>query len=88
LALPPLQTRGICDCSGREVSRLVSWDLREAGVDDLEAWAASIYADPEVVRYLPKRDVTPLARTERTLARYVKLSWSTRSKAHWSATAN
>ncbi len=56
--------------------------LREAEADDLEAWAASIYADPEVVRYLPRREMTPLARAERTFARYTRL-WAERPYGGW-----
>src|SRR5689334_9414208 len=50
-----------------ETERLV---LQRATTDHLNDWAAKIFGDEEVLRYLPKRDMTPLARAERSLGKY------------------
>jgi RimJ/RimL family protein N-acetyltransferase len=47
-----------------ETERLL---LRGPIVEDLDDWAAC-YANPNVTRYLPKRDMTPRARAERVSA--------------------
>src|SRR5690349_20320480 len=57
-------------------------NLRHATTGHLEDWAAQIFADPEVMRYLPKRDMTPLARAERSLNNYNRL-WAERDLGGW-----
>ena len=47
-----------------ETPRLI---LREFVPDDLEKYAARIFADAEVMRYLPQRAELPRARAERTI---------------------
>jgi RimJ/RimL family protein N-acetyltransferase len=41
--------------------------LRPFSSADLENYTQHIFADAEVMRYLPKRDLTPRARAERML---------------------
>jgi ribosomal-protein-alanine N-acetyltransferase len=53
-----------------ETARLL---LRGPNVEDLDDWAAC-YANPNVVRYLPKRDLTPRARAERVSA-FISQLW-------------
>jgi RimJ/RimL family protein N-acetyltransferase len=38
--------------------------------NDVAVWAACIFADPEVMRYYPRRDLTPSARAARARDRY------------------
>jgi RimJ/RimL family protein N-acetyltransferase len=47
-----------------ETERLL---LRKITPDDLDEFAHRIFADPEVIRYMPKRDLTPRERAERAL---------------------
>lgn len=47
-----------------ETERLI---LRPPTNADLDDWASRVFADPEVIRYMPKRDMTPYARAERAL---------------------
>ncbi len=56
--------------------------LREATIDDLDEWASRVFADPEVVRYMPKRDLTPRARAERAYGVYSRL-WAERPYGGW-----
>jgi ribosomal-protein-alanine N-acetyltransferase len=56
--------------------------LRQATTGHLNDWAARIFADPEVMRYLPKRDMTPYARAERALNNYNRL-WEERHLGGW-----
>jgi ribosomal-protein-alanine N-acetyltransferase len=48
----------------RETERL---RLRQFTADDVDIYAALIFADPDVMRYLPKRDVLPRERAQRTM---------------------
>lgn len=48
----------------RETERL---RLRPFSADDVNVYAAIIFADPEVMRYLPKRDAPPRERAQRTM---------------------
>jgi RimJ/RimL family protein N-acetyltransferase len=50
-----------------ETGRLI---LRLPTPSDLDEWAANIFADPDVIRYMHKRDMTPLERAERVLGVY------------------
>lgn len=54
-----------------ETERLL---LRGPAPDDLGAWAAC-YANAEVVRYLPKRAITPYARAER-VSNFISSLWA------------
>lgn len=47
--------------------------LRPLTSADLPALATRVFADPQVIRYLPKRDLTPMARAQRTLTGYTHL---------------
>jgi len=62
-----------------ETERLI---LRPPSVEDVDDWAARIYADPDVIRYMPKRDMTPRQRAERALNVYDKL-WSNHPFGGW-----
>ena len=62
-----------------ETQRLM---LRRATVDHLDVWAAKVFGDPEVMRYLPKRDMTPYARAERALNNYNRL-WASHQLGGW-----
>jgi len=44
-----------------ETARLL---LRQITTEDIDEWGQRIFADPDVLRYLPKRDMTPQARAE------------------------
>lgn len=44
--------------------------LRPALEADLDDWARTIFADADVVRYMPKRDLTQRARAERAKSVY------------------
>jgi ribosomal-protein-alanine N-acetyltransferase len=59
--------------------------LRPLDAADVEEWARVLYADPEVTRYLPASNVTPLERTERFL-RYFQEHWVTRGFGEWAVT--
>jgi RimJ/RimL family protein N-acetyltransferase len=56
--------------------------LRQATTNDLEDWAARIFADPDVIRFMPKRDMTPYARAERALNNYNRL-WEQHKIGGW-----
>lgn len=59
--------------------------LRELRASDLPDWAQLIYADPEVTRYLPGPDVTPLERAER-LFRHFTEQWPLHGVGGWAIT--
>ena len=59
--------------------------LRPLVEDDIPDWARLIYADPEVMRYLPGPDVTPQERAER-LYRYFTDHWSRHGFGEWAVT--
>ena len=65
-----------------ETDRLM---LRRATGDHLNDWAAQIFADPEVMLYLPPRDMTPYARAERSLNNYNR-GWAERKLGGWVVT--
>jgi RimJ/RimL family protein N-acetyltransferase len=62
-----------------ETARLL---LRSLAYSDLEDYTQHIFADAEVLRYLPKRDLTPRERAERTLAVFND-HWSQRGYGVW-----
>jgi RimJ/RimL family protein N-acetyltransferase len=62
-----------------ETERLM---LRQATLSHLTDWAAHIFADPEVIRYLTRRDMTPYARAERVLNNYYR-SWTCHQVGGW-----
>jgi len=62
-----------------ETKRLL---LRQVTSADLDAWAERVFADPEVVRFMPKRDMTPLQRAERAFNNYNRL-WEERGIGGW-----
>ena len=59
--------------------------LRPLDKDDIPDWAQLIYADPDVARYLPGPDVTPLERTER-LYRHFAGQWPRYGVGEWAVT--
>jgi len=61
--------------------------LRQATTTDLDDWAGCVFADPEVIRYMPKRDMTPLQRAERAFNNYNRL-WEARGIGGWVITNN
>lgn len=65
-----------------ETSRL---RLRPLAEDDIADWSRLIYADPEVTRYLPGPDVTPLARTERLFKHFTD-HWPAHGYGEWAVT--
>jgi RimJ/RimL family protein N-acetyltransferase len=65
-----------------ETERLV---LRPATAADLQAWSDLIFADPEVIRYMPRREMTPYARAERALNNYNRL-WEAHRIGGWATT--
>jgi len=62
-----------------ETERLL---LRRVTPADLDVWAERIFADPEVVRFMPKRDMTPLQRAKRAFNNYNRL-WEARGIGGW-----
>jgi len=62
-----------------ETERLV---LRQATITHLADWAARVFADPDVIRYMPKRDMAPYARAERALNNYTRL-WMQHKVGGW-----
>jgi RimJ/RimL family protein N-acetyltransferase len=65
-----------------ETQRLL---LRQVTTADLDDWAERIFGDPEVIRYMPKRDMTPLQRAERAFNNYNRL-WETHGIGGWAIT--
>jgi ribosomal-protein-alanine N-acetyltransferase len=59
--------------------------LRPFTSADLENYTQHIFADAEVMRYLPQRDLTPRARAERTLTVFAE-HWSLYSFGVWAVT--
>lgn len=62
-----------------ETARLL---LRQATSDDLDEWGQRLFADPDVIRYMPKRDLTPRARAERAFNVYNQL-WAEHPCGGW-----
>lgn len=65
-----------------ETARLL---LRQANIDDLDELAKSIFADPDVIQYLPKRDITPCARAERAMNNFHRY-WTQHDLGAWIVT--
>jgi RimJ/RimL family protein N-acetyltransferase len=65
-----------------ETTRLL---LRQATIEDLNEWARLTFSDPEVVRYMPKRDMTPRERAERAYNMYNR-NWSRHGYGGWLVT--
>ena len=53
-----------------ETERLI---LRQATEEHLDDWAVRVFSDPDVIRYMPKREMTPYARAKRALNNYNRL---------------
>lgn len=62
-----------------ETERLI---LRPPTNADLDDWASRVFADPEVIRYLPKRKMTPYERAERAL-RVSNENWTAHGYGGW-----
>ena len=62
-----------------ETERLM---LRQATNDHLNDWAERVFADPEVIRFMPKRDMTPYARAERAFNNYNNF-WAEHKVGGW-----
>jgi ribosomal-protein-alanine N-acetyltransferase len=65
-----------------ETERLL---LRPLTGTDLEDYTQFIFADAEVMRYLPKRELTPRERAERTIA-FFRDHWAQRGYGAWAVT--
>jgi ribosomal-protein-alanine N-acetyltransferase len=65
-----------------ETERLL---LRQATVGDIETWANLIFSDPDMLRYLPKRDMTPLERAQRAFD-FDQRTWEEHKLAGWIVT--
>lgn len=59
--------------------------LRPLNEDDIPEWERLIYADPEVTRYLPGADATPLERTQRTYRHFTD-HWPRYGYGEWAVT--
>lgn len=59
--------------------------LRAFSAADLDLYARRIFADPEVTRYLPQRDIPPLERAVRAV-RYFNRHWAERGYGIWAVT--
>lgn len=62
-----------------ETERLM---LRRPTIAHLDDWANRVFSDPKVIRYMPKRDMTPYERAERALKVYNKL-WAQHGIGGW-----
>ena len=62
-----------------ETERLL---LRQVIIDDLEQWAKGVFADPDAMRYMPKREMTPLARAERAMNNFNRY-WTQHGLGAW-----
>lgn len=65
-----------------ETERLILRQITEADLDD---WAESIFGDPRVTRYLPKRDISPRDRAERAL-KATNEDWINYGYGEWAVT--
>jgi ribosomal-protein-alanine N-acetyltransferase len=65
-----------------ETARLL---LRRFTVADLDDYVQHIFADADVMRYLPQRDLSPRARAERTIAVFDD-HWTQRGYGVWAVT--
>ena len=65
-----------------ETTRLV---LRPFTAEDLDDYTRLIFADAEVMRYLPKRDLAPHERAERTLTVFAE-HWAQHGFGVWAVT--
>ncbi len=65
-----------------ETARLL---LRSLAHSDLEEYAPLIFADADVMRYLPKRDLAPRERAERTITVFSD-HWSKHGYGVWAVT--
>jgi ribosomal-protein-alanine N-acetyltransferase len=65
-----------------ETERLL---LRQFTPADLDAYAERIFADPQVTRFLPRRDIPPRERTERVL-KYFGEHWQKHGFGDWAVT--
>jgi ribosomal-protein-alanine N-acetyltransferase len=59
--------------------------LRGFSAADLDLYARRIFANPEVTRYLPQRDIPPLERAVRA-SRYFNRHWAERGYGIWAVT--
>jgi len=65
-----------------ETERLL---LRQVKTDDLEGWAQSVFADPEAMRYMPKRTITPYERAEQAMNNFSRY-WTEHGLGAWGVT--
>lgn len=66
-----------------ETDRLL---LRSASPEYLDDWAERVFADPDVIRYMPRRNMTPHERAERALNVYNRL-WEEHDIGGWLVTS-
>lgn len=62
-----------------ETARLI---LRGFGETDLDDWAQKVFADPEVMRYIPRRDLSPSERARRAFSVFTQ-HWQDRNYGVW-----
>jgi ribosomal-protein-alanine N-acetyltransferase len=65
-----------------ETERLILRQITEVDLDD---WGKQIFGDPEVTRYLPKRDISPRDRAERAL-KATNEDWTNYGYGEWAVT--
>jgi ribosomal-protein-alanine N-acetyltransferase len=65
-----------------ETERLILRQISEADLDD---WGKQIFGNPEVLRYLPKRDISPRDRAERAFKATNK-DWINYGYGEWAVT--
>jgi len=65
-----------------ETARLL---LRQISKDDLDEWTRIKYADPEVMRYMPFRDLAPRERAEKAFEFFVQI-WLQHDYGAWMVT--
>jgi ribosomal-protein-alanine N-acetyltransferase len=65
-----------------ETERLL---LRQVIPNDLEKWANGFFADPDAMRYMPRREITPLARAQRGMNNFNRY-WTQHGLGAWGIT--
>jgi ribosomal-protein-alanine N-acetyltransferase len=59
--------------------------LRPLAEDDIQVWASQLYADPDVTRYLPGSNASPIERTERLYKHFTE-HWPRYGFGEWAVT--
>jgi ribosomal-protein-alanine N-acetyltransferase len=77
-----MRDEAVSGVPGIETARLL---LRPFMADDLDDYSRLIFADADVMRYLPQRDLAPRERAERTMAVFAE-RWTEHRCGVWAVT--